>query len=234
VTARALIPWLTSLLVHAGVLLVPLGLFLIPAQERPLPSVELTFTAARPGAFAARPGASAARSVQPRAGAVGARAVGVDPSAASLPSSPAFRTVPTLTGKSSTDESSGDTASADQAVKDAADGASNGTQEVGQAGQTTAGTSIGWAGAPRTVIRRASPVFPSVLSAVGQEVEGEARITVNPSGSVTRVEITRTTGYIEIDASVALALRDYLFSRVDSRVDALGTVKFRFRLEKTD
>ena len=65
-------------------------------------------------------------------------------------------------------------------------------------------------------------------------MEGEARIKVAPSGAVVSVEITRSTGYIEVDASVLAALRDYLFSRVDSRVDALGTVKFRFRLEKTD
>ncbi len=43
-----------------------------------------------------------------------------------------------------------------------------------------------------------------------------------------------SSGYIEIDASVEAALRDYLFSRVDGRVDSTGTVKFRFRLEKQD
>jgi hypothetical protein len=46
------------------------------------------------------------------------------------------------------------------------------------------------------------------------------------------VEITRSSGYIEIDASVEAALRDYLFSRVDGRVETAGTVHFRFRLEK--
>jgi len=51
---------------------------------------------------------------------------------------------------------------------------------------------------------------------------------------VIRVEITRSSGYIEIDASVEAALRDYLFSRVDGRENAIGTVRFRFRLEKQD
>ena len=69
---------------------------------------------------------------------------------------------------------------------------------------------------------------------MGQEIEGEARITVAPSGAVIRVEITRSSGYIEIDASVEAALRDYLFSRVDGRENAIGTVRFRFRLEKQD
>jgi hypothetical protein len=51
---------------------------------------------------------------------------------------------------------------------------------------------------------------------------------------VKRVEITRSTGYIEIDASIQEALLNYFFSPVNSRVDALGTVIFHFRLEKTD
>jgi TonB family protein len=93
---------------------------------------------------------------------------------------------------------------------------------------------IGWEGTSRALLRKRDPQFPAALRTTGQEVEGEARITVSPSGAVLRVEITRSTGYIEIDASVEAALRDYLFSRVDGRGNALGTVKFRFRLEKTD
>jgi TonB family protein len=96
------------------------------------------------------------------------------------------------------------------------------------------GSSWGWQGQPRRLIRKRDPEFPAVLSAAGQEIEGEARITVAPSGTVTRVEITRSSGYIEIDASVEAALRDYLFSRVDGTADTVGTVQFRFRLEKQD
>jgi len=51
---------------------------------------------------------------------------------------------------------------------------------------------------------------------------------------VTHVEIVRSSGYIEIDAIVEAALRDYLFSRVDGRKDAVGTVRFHFRLERQD
>ena len=96
------------------------------------------------------------------------------------------------------------------------------------------GTQVGWEGMPRKLIRKRTPEFPTVLSAIGQEIEGEARITVAPSGIVTRVEITKSSGYIEIDANVEAALRDYLFSRVDGRVETVGTVHFRFRLEKQD
>jgi TonB family protein len=93
---------------------------------------------------------------------------------------------------------------------------------------------IAWEGTPRKIIRRRDPQFPSILSASGQEVECEAQVTVAPSGGVSRVEITKSSGYIEIDASVEAALRDYLFSRVDGRKDAVGTIRFRFRLEKRD
>lgn len=104
----------------------------------------------------------------------------------------------------------------------------------GAVGPVGGATEWGWQGLPRRLIRRTSPEFPSILSAQGQEVEAEARITVAPSGIVTRVEITRSSGYIEIDASVEAALRYYLFSQVDGRADSTGTVKFRFRLEKQD
>jgi TonB family protein len=102
------------------------------------------------------------------------------------------------------------------------------------AGGSPSGTMVGWEGIQRKLIRKRDPEFPTVLSAIGQEIEGEARISVAPSGIVTRVEITRSSGYIEIDASVEAALRDYLFSRVDGRIDTVGTVHFRFRLEKQD
>jgi len=97
-----------------------------------------------------------------------------------------------------------------------------------------AATEWGWQGLPRRLLRRTNPEFPAFLSELGQEVELEARITVAPSGMVTRVEITRSSGYIEIDASVEAALRGYLFSQVYGRDDSAGTVKFRFRLEKQD
>jgi TonB family protein len=106
--------------------------------------------------------------------------------------------------------------------------AADGSSTAGAAGQ------IGWEGSTRKLIRKRDPSFPAVLSASGQEVECEARINVTPAGSVSHVEISRSSGYIEIDASVEAALHDYLFSRVDGRKDAVGTVRFRFRLEMQD
>ncbi len=94
---------------------------------------------------------------------------------------------------------------------------------------------VGWEqGAARRILLRRDPQFPRVLGASGVEVECTARITVSPSGAVTHVEITRSSGYTEIDANVEAALREFLFSQVDGRKDAVGTITFRFRLEKQD
>jgi len=100
--------------------------------------------------------------------------------------------------------------------------------------QPQAGERIGWNGSERKLVHWRNPAFPPSLSALGQEVECEARITVAASGAVTRVEITRSSGYIEIDAGVEAALRDYLFSRINERKDTVGTIRFRFRLERQD
>jgi len=93
---------------------------------------------------------------------------------------------------------------------------------------------IGWEGQRRKLIRRQDPAFPSALGASGQEVECEARIAVAPNGTVVHVEITKSSGYTEVDASVESALRAYLFSRGDTTKEAVGTIRFRFRLEKRD
>jgi TonB family protein len=94
---------------------------------------------------------------------------------------------------------------------------------------------MGWnEGTERRIIVRRDPQFPRTLAAAGVEVECSARITVSPAGAVTRVEITRSSGYTVIDAGVEAALREFLFSPAEGRNDAVGTITFRFRLEKRD
>jgi len=94
---------------------------------------------------------------------------------------------------------------------------------------------FGWAGgSQRNLVSAREPHFPAILGASGVEVECTAQITVSPAGNVTRVEITKGSGYTEVDASVEAALREFLFSQVDGSRDAVGTVTFRFRLEKQD
>ncbi len=95
---------------------------------------------------------------------------------------------------------------------------------------------IGWESGVRTLIKRQALDFPRVLSAAGQEADCHARITVSALGAVTKVEIVKSSGYTEIDASVQSALSGYVFTRnFDSeKKEAIGMVRFRFRLEKLD
>ncbi len=258
-TRRAL-PWLVSAGAHVaalGTLGILLALSPPPAGHR----VEISLvggSGAGGGVLNARSGArgpaaskapslpsrASARSAAPTAavGAVAAAASGRQPSGsgAAVSSSPvpysmdASRTMDTGVAPSASDVLN-DTESATAGAQDAVGGSGGRQADSGGApGIQAGGPEWGWQGLPRKLLRKRNPEFPAILSALGQEVEGEARITVAPSGTVTRVEITRSSGYIEIDASVEAALRDYLFSRVDGRVDSTGTVKFRFRLEKQD
>ena len=239
-SSRRALPWLLS----AGAHLLAVGVMALilaaPAQPVTVPGLELSLTASPgpggepaigrptrarpsvPSASAAASSASASRPVAASDSDAAVRAAG-----AALSGRPPSSAIPTGVPA----PSSADVLSDVAAVAAGPGGAPNGSP-VGATG--FGGSSFGWRGQPRTLIRRPAPEFPAVLSAAGQEIEGEASITVAPSGAVTRVEITRSSGYIEIDASVEEALRGYLFSRVDGRADSIGTVQFRFRLEKQD
>ena len=215
------LPWAMSLGIHGVVLLIPLSLIVSPAA-RPSPStgVEISLVTA--------------------AGKAGSTLGTRDPGAAGRPASVAAGRPPGVAplGPAANANGSMPLPSAQEVLSDLA-ALSPSPQEPGTTigaplSTLSQGTQIGWAGAQRKLLRKRNPDFPSLLSAMGQEIEGEARITVAPSGAVVRVEITRGSGYIEIDASVEAALRDYLFSRVDGRENAIGTVRFRFRLEKLD
>jgi len=225
-TSRRALPWLVSIGAHLSGLVV-VGLLLAhQAGIVPAARVDITFAGA-PGA-----GRGALRSGRAAAGGLTA------PMQASA-SAPAGDTV--QAARPSALSADADAAHGPRRVPDdslpapaAADVLADAAAVSPAAAGSPTGTMVGWEGVQRKLIRKRNPEFPTVLSAIGQEIEGEARINVDPSGNVTRVEITRSSGYIEIDASVAEALRYYLFSRVDGRIETVGTVHFRFRLEKQD
>ena len=238
---RRAIPWIASFSVHAALVIAAARILSVsPPVSLPPPAVEVQLVA-QPGGSArgaAQRGANVARAAAPRA--TPRRALPT--STRVLPqrrtsgtrgvlrchAAPALDVAPfggqQGDGGEATLPSTQDVLSDLAATAPPADAAAS----VGEGG------SIGWQGTPRTLIRRRDPQFPVLLSAAGQEVELQATITVAPSGVVTRVEITRSSGYTDVDASVEAALRDYLFSRVNGRLDAVGTVRFRFRLEKLD
>jgi outer membrane biosynthesis protein TonB len=227
-------PWLVSLGVHV-VLVLTVGILLASPLREPLaPQVDITLVGA-PGPGRGAPaggGGPSARAVVPRPERPETpqpeppprpvrRSTPVEPAPApprSLPMPSARDVLP-------------DAAAASQAAQPVSgDAAASSADAPG----SPFGTDVAWEGLARKLIRRRVPEFPTILSAIGQEVEMEARIWVAPSGIVTRVEITRGSGYIEVDASVEAALHDYVFSPVGGRTETVGTERFRFRLEKQD
>ena len=261
-STRRAMPWLVSLGTHAAALAaVAVALALSPHSIRPVMDVLLVGGSGSRGAqLPARAGLRAgppdrealpqqpsARSGMPAtARGVPRSAVAAGGSKGPVPSSPDIWSLnASRTGAlpGSATPSAGDvlndteSAAAQAGAPDAVgtpDSRASAAAGGAPGGQASTATEWGWQGLPRRLMHRINPEFPTLLSQQGQEVEVEARITVAPSGMVTRVEITRGSGYIEIDANVADALRGYLFSRVDGREDSTGTVKFRFRLEKQD
>ncbi len=226
-----LLPWAASLLVHAGILVALTG-WLVAAGpgSAVLPTVDIALAAPRgaPGpraqeaATAKSETAAAPRGVPGAVTPRGAGGVAPVEGAVNQP-----LPIPAIDPAVE--------ASPSGLLQDPLEAGFAATGPAAAAANPAEGTpQIGWEGKARVLLKKRNPQFPSALRASGQEVEGEARITVAPSGAVLRVEITRSTGYIEIDASVEAALRDFLFSPVNGRGNALGTVKFRFRLEKTD
>jgi TonB family protein len=228
-SSRRAFPWLVSIGAHCAALLI-VGVLLASTPGLALsPPVEITLA----GAPGSGRGGPVTDSPLARAGAAprstGAPKKGVAPRSAGVPEAPAPLPLNARAPAPAAEETTpgvpdvpGDTASAVPA------------SEPLDAGGSPSGTMVGWVGIQRRLIHKPVPDFPAILSAIGQEIEGEAMISVAPSGIVTRVEITRSSGYIEFDASVEAALRDYLYSRVDGRTDTVGTVQFRFRLEKKD
>jgi outer membrane biosynthesis protein TonB len=227
------LPWIVSLGVHL-VLLAAVAVLLAAPVRTPLAShVDITFVGAPgTGRGAMRAGGSSTTGTfVPR-----------PPRGEIVPSSPPQHEPgpfpaprPVIRDESLPMPPAGDVL-ADMAAVSASASASPAAEgpAAAEAAGSPSGTQMGWEGTPRKLIRKRIPEFPTVLSAMGQEIEGEARISVAPSGIVTRVEITRSSGYIEIDAIVEAAVRDYLYSRVDGRSETAGTVHFRFRLEKQD
>jgi TonB family protein len=222
--ARRALPWIASLAVHGLLLaLVPLSADLRLARE---PVVErrgvLQFDDQEPAvdrAAEAAPTVGAAALQPPKLPAVptAAPARGY----AAPPSSSSARIATTAIGA----PAPGDVLATLPAV----------TTATAAAAAAESTIRVAWTGKARgDPVKSPRPKFPRVLSTTGQEARGEARITVSPLGAVIDVEITRSSGYTEIDESVSTALWQWLFPRIEGRQNQIGTISFSFPLEKRD
>ncbi len=234
-------PWAASVLLHAMIVFIPVRLGTLESPRQDQKRIELVFDQPAPRSAAAAYGlpardlsvlpANAAPGLPPSAApAADSLAVPFEGRPVEAPSAdavlfPSPRDVlADLPAPAAVPAPSAETSAA----------LAGPTRDTVVAALPSSGAQIGWEGTARKLIRRRDPQFPRILSATGQEVECVARISVSPSGTVTRVDIVKSSGYTEIDASVEGALRDYLFSKVEGRQNAVGTASFRFRLEKRD
>ncbi|MCX7038556.1 MAG: TonB family protein [Spirochaetes bacterium] len=234
-------PWAVSVLLHALIVLIPVRLGTLDGSRQDQKRIELVFDQPAPRSAAAAYGLPTrdwsalpadAAPAPPRSAAAAADSLAVpfDNRPVEAPSAdaavfPSPRDVlADLPAPAAAPTPSSGTSAALAAL----------TRDAVIAALPSSGAQIGWEGAARKLIRRRDPQFPRILSATGQEVECVARISVSPSGTVARVDIVKSSGYTEIDASIEGALRDYLFSKVEGKQNAIGTVSFRFRLEKRD
>jgi TonB family protein len=233
------LPWIASFAVHAVAAVIAASLLSVTpvAPQRPLRvDVQLVSRASAAARAPAVTGTAIPRGTATPAEAhspavAGAQPGGEGSTRSTVPPGPATGVLP-YEGQGQAARTVSALPSTQDVLSDLAAAAPG--SDTGSAVAPVQGERFSWEGPPRELIRSRKPQFPLILGAAGQEVEVVARITVAPSGVVTRVEITRSSGYIEVDDSVEAALRDDLYSRVNGRSDSVGTRKYRFRLEKMD
>jgi TonB family protein len=93
-------------------------------------------------------------------------------------------------------------------------------------------TALEWKGKQRQMLRRFELGFPELLAEKGLEVDVEAAFAVAPSGQVTRVEITRSSGFASVDRSVEQAMYNTLFEASSGEEEDQGRISLHFRLER--
>ena len=91
-----------------------------------------------------------------------------------------------------------------------------------------------WSGSGRRLLKQGDLYFPDILLQEAQEVDVEASFLVSPDGRVTKIEITRSSGYILVDRAIERALYEYLFEGSATGEMETGLIRFRFRLERVD
>jgi periplasmic protein TonB len=240
-TLRRGIPWVAALLLHAAVLLVPTSMRVAPRVRPDERRIDLVFDQPAPRASSPASSLPAREQVQLPAGAAPslprAQPPSELPSALSGPAAPLDdRLVDLAAAQSSPFPSPRDVLQSLPAPAATASSAAftASPSDPALADVSAAPATIAWQGRSRGgAIRRTNPEFPRVMSRTGQEGECAARITVTPSGTVSRVEIVRSSGYPEIDATVASALRGWLFAKAEGQ-SSVAIISYPFRLEIRD
>lgn len=86
----------------------------------------------------------------------------------------------------------------------------------------------------RGIVRRVYPRYPRWAEEAGVSGEVRLKFWVLPDGLVTRVEITQTTGYPDLDQIASQAMKKWLFeplSPQEKQIVQWGTITLKFKLE---
>jgi TonB family protein len=105
-------------------------------------------------------------------------------------------------------------------------------EPTGAVGGYTQETALEWKGRQRQLLRSPELRFPELLAEKGLEVDVEAAFAVAPNGQVTRVEISRSSGFASVDRTVVQALYNTLFEVSSGEEEDQGRISFHFRLER--
>lgn len=231
---RRAVPWLASLAAHLLlVLLVPLGTDLrgvrTPVVER---RVVLEFDAGDlpPEKSSVPPApapAVAATELPPPVSTRMPAPPELDPVVDVLRVAPAGRETPavaTPTAREILDALPPSSAATSPSVVDAAS----------EAAATEPMMRVEWSGKPRPWVRKPELKYPAILGSTGLEADGVARVTVSPLGAVVDVEITRSSGYTDIDVDVQRALRQSFVARIEGKQNQTFMVYFSFPQRRPD
>lgn len=86
----------------------------------------------------------------------------------------------------------------------------------------------------RKLIRKVYPKYPAWAEEIGLEGEANLKFWVSSGGMVTIVELTRTSGYPDLDSRAIEAVKKYLFSpmgKAEKQEDQWGTITIKYTLK---
>jgi TonB family protein len=95
----------------------------------------------------------------------------------------------------------------------------------------TDGSGLSGALASRTALNMPMPRYPQSAQLAGDEGSVRVRLYVSPNGSVSRVEVMRSSGRGDMDRAAAIAARNWAFTPLgDAGGEQWGDVTMYFRL----
>lgn len=101
---------------------------------------------------------------------------------------------------------------------------------VAQGNPDTNTSGLSGALASRTPLRMVRPIYPARAERLGEEGTVRLRLWVSPAGTVTRVEVVRSSGWGDFDRAAIAAARQDLFTPLAGSGEQFGDQTFNFTM----